>query len=248
MTVKRKWQVQCLKNNDVHIWLINLDSLVNSLSLHAALRGLPEVEQKRALSSSSKKWQRQFVYGRNALRTIISRYYLPLSATQLNICIDQCGKPYLSHNHVSLHFNLSHSANMLALVLSTSANVGVDIERHNEKRNFKGIAENFFHKFEKNALRATPDSHYLQQFYTFWTLKEALLKALGSGLKIPLNSFGFSLYPTITLSETPTDANFKNWHFESMKIEQQFSFSVALEKITALSPVNTQIYHFSLDG
>lgn len=75
--------------------------------------------------------------------------------------------------------SLSHSGGYAAL-LQTSAHVkvGVDIEVHRARDPLK-IANFAFPAAEIDALEATAPSARLRLFYTLWTAKEALAKALG---------------------------------------------------------------------
>ena len=62
--------------------------------------------------------------------------------------------------------------------------IGVDIEQIRE--NHHGIAERFFNR---NELKYINDA---ESFYRIWTLKEGYLKAVGLGMRLPLDSFMIS--------------------------------------------------------
>ena len=53
------------------------------------------------------------------------------------------------------------------------------------------IAELQFAPDEVAALRGLPDDQRMERFFAYWTLKEALLKAVGVGLAFPLRSCCF---------------------------------------------------------
>lgn len=88
-------------------------------------------------------------------------------------------------------FNLSHSGGLAALAVSFDAVVGVDVEAHRlmaeediayalspaERRQLSGLGV-----LEREAA-----------FFRFWTLKEAFIKALGTGLSLPLHDFDMRL-------------------------------------------------------
>lgn len=98
------------------------------------------------------------------------------------------GKPYFEDTGVS--FNLSH-AGQYALCAVGPGELGCDIEL---VRPFKErVAERFFHPSETAMLAAEPDPAKRQAlFFRLWTLKESVLKAAGTGLTQPLNSFYIS--------------------------------------------------------
>ena len=87
----------------------------------------------------------------------------------------ESGKPYVVDG--SLHFNLSHSGDYALIAVTADAPVGVDIERHREHRRWREIAKRFFAPHEASSLRTADD------FYRLWVVKEAVLKALGTGLR-----------------------------------------------------------------
>jgi len=94
------------------------------------------------------------------------------------------GKPNLN-NYLNFHFNVSHTRNAIAVVVSDSQ-VGVDIEKIREAE-FK-IVNRFFTQPEIEFIDNTV-AESKKRFYIVWTKKEAYIKYIGKGLYIPLNSF-----------------------------------------------------------
>ena len=90
---------------------------------------------------------------------------------------EKSGKPFFPGRR-ALHFNLSHSG-PLALCGVGGAPLGVDLEVLRPRR--EGLA--------RYALSAAEYAWFQQQggdwgvFYTLWTLKEARVKCVGSGLR-----------------------------------------------------------------
>lgn len=84
------------------------------------------------------------------------------------------GKPYVD----GLYFNLSHSGDVAMCAVSDS-DVGCDIEKAGEA-NFK-IAEKYFSLAEREYLRLLGGDEKNGAFFKFWTCRESLLKALGTG-------------------------------------------------------------------
>lgn len=84
------------------------------------------------------------------------------------------GKPYVVDG--SLHFNLSHSGDYALIAVTPHAPVGVDIQQHRQRTRWRAIAERFFAPHEAASLQNDAD------FYRLWVIKEAVLKALGTGL------------------------------------------------------------------
>lgn len=82
-------------------------------------------------------------------------------------------KPYL-REFPQIHFNLSHTKNMIAAVISDNE-VGVDIEHIREIK--EATINRVFTENEKKM------AHYRMEGYVhIWTIKEACAKLLGTGL------------------------------------------------------------------
>lgn len=100
------------------------------------------------------------------------------------------GKPYIEGEE-NLYFNLSHSKEYAACVLSEQE-VGCDVERISECR--LRLAKRFFSASEyEMLLRGKTEEEKKILFYRFWTLKESFVKAVGKGLYLPLDSFSVLL-------------------------------------------------------
>ncbi|MCQ0005314.1 4'-phosphopantetheinyl transferase family protein [Actinomadura madurae] len=97
------------------------------------------------------------------------------------------GKPRLPGS--DLDFSLSHSGDRVVLVLAEGAEVGVDVERESD-RDIDRLAEMVLTAAERDALTAMADRR--RGFHTYWSRKEALLKATGHGLAAPMTSIHVS--------------------------------------------------------
>ena len=105
---------------------------------------------------------------------------------------NEFGKPSLIDDP-SLHFSLSHTEDRAILAVSKTLIVGADIE-HVRVLDHLDLAKRYFHPNEAAAIESLrhPDEQR-QAFFRTWTLKEAIVKALGKGLSIPLESFEVSI-------------------------------------------------------
>ncbi len=131
----------------------------------------------------------QFVAGRALLRRLLAAY-VPCAPVQFEISCGPHGKPHLAGKppKVNLHFNLSHSAGVAAVAIGRSP-LGIDIESLRDISDPDAIAARFFAPGELRALRQAPAARQQRMFFSFWTCKEAYLKALGGGLAHGLASF-----------------------------------------------------------
>lgn len=87
----------------------------------------------------------------------------------------------------SIHFNLSHSADMAVVAISREGPVGVDVECCRPRDTLLKLARRFFAKPEVAYIESASDQ--LTAFYQVWTAKEAYLKAQGLGISSGLQCF-----------------------------------------------------------
>lgn len=107
-----------------------------------------------------------------------------LSKTQVRE--DSLGKPYLeaeAHNH-PLEFNIAHTEGLCLIACARELALGVDVERVKPLPELNAMAQKYLASREKAQWDRAPASQKTELFYRFWSAKEALLKAFGSGLRI----------------------------------------------------------------
>jgi 4'-phosphopantetheinyl transferase len=183
--LKKDFQI-CGK--DVEIWQVN----VGAMGLH--LEKLKDIlnpeERKRAERYHFQKDRDEFVAGRGALRILLGRY-CGREPREIPLSLSNEGKPLLpSEYHSSdLRFNLSHSRGIVLIALTRGREVGVDVERMRADYPAEKIAGRFFSSGEKTTLEKFPPDLKEEAFFTYWTAKEAFLKARGEGLLLPLDRF-----------------------------------------------------------
>lgn len=83
-------------------------------------------------------------------------------------------------------FNVSYSADFVSVVVSDKHMVGVDLEFVSDSTDRLTAADVFMHPKELVLFRSLKEQEKkILFFYTLWVCKEAVLKALGTGLMIP---------------------------------------------------------------
>ena len=103
--------------------------------------------------------------------------------TKLNVHYTSYNKPYL--NNKKIKFNISHSGDFVVCAITQNQEIGIDIEilEDVDIENFKDqmTIKEWEGIFYSNDTK--------RSFFNYWTQKEAILKAQGKGLSIPLKSF-----------------------------------------------------------
>lgn len=167
---------QTLEPGDVHVWSAPLERACD-----AAL--LIEAERERAARFKMERIRNQFIAARVQLRIILGRY-LDAAPCEVPIAYEVNGKPFLAAKQdCGLHFNVSHSETLAVFAVTRCGRVGVDIERRRAIPNAEALVERFFTRRERDLFLALPECERLDAFFRAWTRKEAVLKAIGSGVQ-----------------------------------------------------------------
>ena len=111
---------------------------------------------------------------------------------------DVGGKPRLldRRDPQPIHFNVSHSGELMLVAVSLNAPVGVDVEAVRPIENMLGIAGYYFSDAELQELRSVRPADQCRSFYAGWTRKEAFVKATGEGMGRDFRSFDVTLSPS----------------------------------------------------
>jgi 4'-phosphopantetheinyl transferase len=96
---------------------------------------------------------------------------------------DDKGKPALRMpSGVGLHFSVSRSGGTVAVAVTHSRPVGVDIELHQRRRDIDSLVEAILSPAEMEWLSARSPCQRTATFYDLWVAKEAAAKLSGRGL------------------------------------------------------------------
>jgi len=163
----------------VHIWLWRTD-FEESLCAEFA----------HMLTPSERTTAARFRFPHDRARALISRAglrlllggYLGLAPESIAFSTTAAGKPHLAGTS-AVAFNLSHSGDYAAAVISRGREVGIDIEQIRSGADWRAIAARFFTEEEQDWLASTPG---VAAFFRLWTAKEAVVKAAGTGLALAL--------------------------------------------------------------
>jgi 4'-phosphopantetheinyl transferase len=163
------------KSENLKLFKIKLSDFENQVSL--LLPFLNPDEIARAQRYHSKKDTNRFIICRVVLKILLAKQ-IGLVVEKVIIKNDKNRKPYLPSNP-SIFFNLSHSIDYGFIALGDRA-MGVDVERVNSDYDYTQILPQVFSKIEINVLQNSANP--AKTFYTFWTRKEAIVKATGKGI------------------------------------------------------------------
>ncbi len=149
-------------------------------------------ERSRSTRLRREDARRRFITCRGVLRLLLGAY-LDRPPESLDFGYALHGKPYLKRPATALRFNVSHSAALGTIAVSTAVEIGVDVELTRPRTNLEGLAGRYFAPDERDWLLSLPEPARLDGFYRLWTCKEAFIKAKGDGLSYPLDQFSVRL-------------------------------------------------------
>lgn len=149
----------------------------------SAWLSLSAKERLRATSFVFKDDAANWIARRAAMRRILGQLVDILPA-ELPIVVSDDGKPGLAEPFDHLHFSLTHSKDLALLAVCVDGQVGVDVEPSGRASDLTGCESTFCHPSEIASLPVEPLAR-ASMLLDIWTAKEALLKALGTGLTHP---------------------------------------------------------------
>jgi 4'-phosphopantetheinyl transferase len=172
--------------------------------------------------------RRDFAAAHALLRCALAtrRGLLPSSWIFLNDCR---GKPFLAPGQPEYEFNIAHTTGLVACALAKTGNVGIDVESVDRVANSEEIARKYFSKREVLALQECKGVEHRTRFIELWTLKEAYLKAIGTGLSDRLSDFSFELIGSSGLRfNSLSGTGHANWHFALFAPSEGYRMAVAI--------------------
>ncbi len=155
-----------------------------------AFSWLDEQERARASRFTNPGPRRRFTLCRAALRALLS-HDLGCCNEQLAFGASEHEKPFaiVQGLPACISFNVSHSGEHGLVALAPEGRLGVDVEECTPHRNVDILIDAVFTPAEQADLASTTGSDRHRAFFKLWTVKEALVKALGTGLSLDASSF-----------------------------------------------------------
>ena len=135
---------------------------------------LPPQELERAGRYTSGPRRQQFIASRALLRALLADH-TGRPAASFELLADERGKPNCVDGPA---VSISHSGDIVACAVCDAGDIGVDVEFARQSRDVDAIARRYFHPEEAEWLAGQP----ADRFYMLWVLKEAWLKATGTGI------------------------------------------------------------------
>ncbi|OCG22803.1 hypothetical protein A9G22_07305 [Gilliamella sp. App2-1] len=147
---------------------------LNDTDIDFSLLPTSLIDEANKLKGQRKK---QFLVCRSILAHLLKQYcnisVLP------TIKVGDNGRPCFVERHLP-DFNISHSKDWVAVAISLTSKIGLDIEVARPRKNYLNVAKNFFADDEYQWMIKQEDT--LTAFWQLWTLKESALKLYAKGV------------------------------------------------------------------
>lgn len=126
--------------------------------------------------------RRRFGLCRAALRAILAAR-LGCRGDEIAFAASARGKPFalVRDRLAPVSFNVSHGGEHGLIALAGGGRVGVDVEERVPRRDLDGLVCAVLGPEERSELALLAADRRLDEFFRFWTIKEAIIKGIGTG-------------------------------------------------------------------
>lgn len=245
---RRPNAVPALAQGAIHVWRVALEA--DRQTVACVARWLDPDERGRAERLRTEKLQRRFIVRRARLRQILALYVADQPGT-LRFERGQYGKPRLAEpwSMRQIEFSSSHSADWALVAIGTGRPLGVDVEQMRPFPRLQDLSRNYFAPLEYQSLARLAEAERLEAFFRIWVCKEAVLKALGTGLSLGLDQVVVSAdaaWPTIVALGHDT-ARAAAWRLKFVPPAPGFSAALAWPTIgreASVGEASVELYDF----
>lgn len=228
-------------HSEVHIWFCSPDTVRDQtkISSYQSVLSAHELERRDRFRFETDK--HDYLVSHAMLRHVLSKYAL-IDAAQWRFITDAHGKPALlsSRDLPDIKFNLTHTKGLSACVITLDKACGIDAENIHRKNKLDAVARRMFSDEELEVLSVDGE----RSFYDFWTLREAYVKALGTGLAGSSKEYYFSVTTDDNLNADGQavsisfidrrQADNNRWQFNLFKPTKDHRLAIAIEAPEAL--------------
>jgi 4'-phosphopantetheinyl transferase len=225
----------------VDLWILRQEDVEGDTELDRCRTFLTDEERAKECQFRFPVDRHLYVLTRAFVRVVLGRY-LSVSPHDLIFRPNVFGRPQLlspAPCGSSISFNLSHTAGLVFLGVSSDREIGVDVERL-DRNDLTEIAGTFLAPHEIIALERLPAVARQKRLLECWTLKEAYTKARSMGLSLPFQQFAFEFVGTSKLTFS-TEAILadpsERWGFWQFPVGYKFLAAICAEVHPAGPPL-----------
>ena len=194
--------------DEIHVWWCRLDPSTEIVEYYRSL--LAPDDQIRIQRLKTRQLRSRQTVAKGTLLSLIS-FYTNQSPHQIEIEAPLFHKPALAErtNPGGLQFSISHSTYIAVYAFARKRLLGVDVEEVVPMSDWQLLAGLCLSDYEQEWFRQLAPEAKPDTLLAIWTIKEAYLKAIGTGLTIPPASIELAFTQTegYRLHKTPEQYN-----------------------------------------
>jgi 4'-phosphopantetheinyl transferase len=235
------------KSNSVHIWILKVTGAEDAYPRFESL--LHSDEKDRADRYRFAVDRQRYVVARGSLRLVLGGYVGagPSTLEIRNAGGLPNGKPALiaARGASAISFNVSHSGAYALIGVTSTGEVGVDLEEIRQNWAFEDLMPRFYTEPERAWVAHLPEGERRRGFYRVWTAKEAILKCAGVGLFVPPEQIEVKFTQRSRVSARSLDPNWEKierWFVRELGLLPGVVAAVALDREDAEIQVMTPGY------
>jgi len=187
-TVDLQWRVlpavPSLDEGVVHLVSARVPAPGHDAPRDWALLSAPETDRARRFRFDERR--NQWVAARALLKRLLA-LYAGCEPGAVRLGFGEIGKPFLREPGAGICFNYTDSGGRVIYAFSRGIELGVDLEVLPRRTNHEGLAARKLTPVERDAFESLPEDARELAILASWTRKEAYGKALGVGIRYPMN-------------------------------------------------------------
>jgi 4'-phosphopantetheinyl transferase len=209
----------------IEVWTLPVSPAV--LQDHSLPKLLSSEENLRINRFHKPEDRARYIVAHVGLRSILDQYFAIHKESQ-TFDRTRAGKPFLvkARGNDPIYFSLAHSGALVLIAVSRDMEIGVDVEAMDPTIDLSD-ATAFCTPVEISWLSRLQVSQRISALYRIWTIKEALAKAQGVGLRISLVEISVDLSapdrPEVRHAIFPS----RPWFVEELKAPLGYASAIA---------------------
>ncbi|CAM0874389.1 unnamed protein product [Alopecurus aequalis] len=210
-------------------WLVDVARWRPSPAQFQAAAALLPTHHRPAIARFVKEEDRKRALLSRLLQYSLVHHVLGIPFDQIDICRTIEGKPYLENETPgfrNFNFNTSHQGDYVGIASELLCLVGLDIVCISKPQGettveFLNNFSSYLTDHEWNCVdRAGGSVEMLTEFYRYWSLKEAFVKAVGAGVGFGLHRLEFHHVQWSNISVYIDGIESRNWRFSLFKLDE----------------------------
>lgn len=217
------------QGEEVEIWILNVASM--SRSDFKKCNSVLSLREKTKMSKLRFGEDREAYCAAHGLCRMALSYRCGMRPPESwQFQVSRLGRPEIAtiDSEFKLRFNISHTRGMVACVVTSGLDCGVDVEKVSRFTGIGGLAETVLTDSEFKIFSNACEHQRSLIFSRLWTLKESYVKATGDGLNTPLMKVGFDLMGAIPRLMSSNGS----WFFSQRVLCEGYVVSAATKSLT----------------